>query len=237
MPQHGATIAEERPAAAGKPAEGSGEHDVPDHGLAKKYSRVFLGLKTLRTFCCGEAAGGMKPVGDNFRLGSTVVCKSGSGTKYGRTKPPVPVVACAGLNTLGLLALIVSDGRPNTAALFVGSDVKKYRWLVDGCAKYPFAAAGEAGRLACGRAFAGIPHCARTASIETSIVRMVCLLFVLSIRLGRQLCECRAGTTLDEEDREAVSRQLSSRWQGYRQISLSILRVGVTLGFDEAYQR
>src|SRR6185369_416572 len=59
-----------------------------------------------------------------------------------------------------------------------GSDIKKNRF-VGGCVKYPLVAPGHVDGTApvCGCAVASIPHCARTTSTETTVVRMACLLF------------------------------------------------------------
>ena len=118
-------------------------YGAPDHGLLKKNSREFLGLRNQRS-CGGGLSSGSRPVGGNFRVGWAGFWRTGSVMKWGRRKPPVPG-ACAGCPN--------TAGRPNTAGLptFLGSDIKKNKRFVGGWAKYPFVAAGQAGSTpACG---------------------------------------------------------------------------------------
>src|SRR5215469_4037817 len=109
---------------------------VPDHGLLKKNSREFVGL---RNRSGGGLSSGSRPVGGNFRVGWARFWETGSVKEWGQRKPPVPV-ACTGLaNTAGRTMFLRSDGCPNTAGLpmFLGSDIKKNRRFVDGWATYP----------------------------------------------------------------------------------------------------
>ena len=50
----------------------------PDHGLLKKNSREFLGLRNLQRSCCGKLSSGGRPVGGTFRVGLAGFRRTGS---------------------------------------------------------------------------------------------------------------------------------------------------------------
>ena len=90
-----------------------------DHGLLKKNTREFLGLKNLRKSCGGRPSSGRRPVEGNFRVGMGGFWGNGPVIEKGRKKPPVPGARAA---------------RPNTGGwpMFLGSDIKKNKRLVGG---------------------------------------------------------------------------------------------------------